>query len=68
LFGLERNELKSILKAWPNIDDMDETVSLAINNTLANLVGYPHGKEEDWRKYISVSSEEVSAILLAWKS
>ena len=67
LFGINRNELKSIVNAWPDIDDTDETVSLAINNSMANLIGYPHGKKGEWRKYISVSPEEVSAILQSWK-
>jgi hypothetical protein len=68
LFGIERKELKSFVSSWPNIDDSDEAVILAINNSMANLVGYPHGKEREWRKYISVSPNEVSAILLEWKS
>lgn len=63
LFGLDRNELKSIVNSWPNIDESDETVLLAINNSMANLIGYPHGKECEWKNHISGTPKEISTIL-----
>ena len=41
LFGLERNEVKEVLESWPKLDDSTEIVQLAINNSFANLLGYP---------------------------
>jgi len=49
LFGIERKKLASIFRSWPSIDETDEDVLLAINNAMANLVGYPHGEEKEWR-------------------
>jgi len=40
LFGLHRHEVAQIVAAIPDIDDSDEQVSLAINNSIANLLGY----------------------------
>lgn len=68
LFGVERNTLAKIVKSWPNVDDGEEEVFLAINNTLGNLVGYPHGRPEEWKKYISATPEEVTTILQRWKN
>jgi hypothetical protein len=63
LFGLEREEVKTVLKSWPKLNEADETVQLAINNSLNNLLGYPHGCEEEWPQFISVSGSEVARIL-----
>jgi hypothetical protein len=67
LFGIERSTLSKIVDAWPQVDDTEEDVALAINNSMGNLVGYPHGKEKEWQKYISVSPDEVISILQRWK-
>lgn len=67
LFGVERDTLARIVEDWPEIDDSVEDVVLAINNSMVNLVGYPHGEEKEWDKYISVSPDEVSYILREWK-
>lgn len=67
LFGIERNTLAKIVEAWPQVDDKEEHVVLAINNSMGNLVGYPHGKEGEWKKYISVPPDEVISILQRWR-
>ena len=68
LFGIDRGEVAAIVKAWPNIDESNETVRLAINNSIANLIGYPHGKQSEWKKYISATPQEALAIFRKWKS
>jgi len=67
LFGLERSDVKAIVDAWPAIDDASENVSLAINNSMNNLLGYPHGCDREWLTYISVSPEEVARIFKKWR-
>lgn len=68
LFGLERKGLKSILESWPNLDEDDESVVLAINNSLNNLLGYPcNPKEQEWSKFISASKADVQRIFDMWK-
>ena len=59
IFGLEREDVAEIVKSWPDVDDSDEDVSTAINNAMNNLLGYPHGREDAWDDFISVSPEEV---------
>ncbi len=68
LFGLERKGLKSILESWPNLDEDDESVVLAINHSLNNLLGYPSNpKDQEWSKFISVSTVDVKRIFDKWK-
>jgi hypothetical protein len=68
LFGLTIDELRKIADALPNLDLEDENVSLAINNSINNLLGYPHGcSDEVWSKYISVSKNELSKIYFKWR-
>jgi hypothetical protein len=67
LFGLERSEVRTVLSAWPDLDDSNESVRLAINNSFANLLGYPHGCETQWSQFISASASEVSRIFYLWR-
>jgi hypothetical protein len=67
LIGLERSDVQAIVDAWPSINETDENVSLAINNSMNNLLGYPHGRERDWPQYISVSPVQVRRIFAKWR-
>jgi len=68
LFGLERTEVSDVLLAWPNLDETRELVSLAINNSFANLLGYPWDCDsQEWSKFISVSEKEVIRIFEKWR-
>jgi len=68
LFGLERGEVRRILSLWPRVDEADESVVIAINNSFNNLLGYPaRNGDEEWPKFISVAREEVARIFDKWK-
>ena len=62
LFGLVREEVASVAASWPQTHADEETIFLAINNALVNLIGYPIDSEEQWDSYISVPRAEVSRI------
>ena len=66
LFGMERSEVKAVVDAWPNIDDATESVSIAVSNSMNHLLGYPHGCEREWSRYISVGPTEVARIFQKW--
>jgi hypothetical protein len=53
LFGLMRSEIRAIADAWPNVDLTRADVVLAVNNSLNNLLGYPHGQDSAWSQWIS---------------
>ena len=67
LFGLERDQVRRIATAIPDIDDSSEEVALAINNAMVHLTGYPHQKEAAWSQFISVPEDEVDRVFDKWR-
>ena len=67
LFGLERGDIQAVVDAWPDLDETKDNVSIAINNSMVNLLGYPHGLDKDWPRYISVSPVEVRRVFEKWR-
>jgi heme-degrading monooxygenase HmoA len=63
IFGVTREEVKTIYQQWPNVDFSDENVILAVHNMVNNLTGYPIAAEEleRWADYISISRKELAA-------
>src|SRR5882724_6423383 len=53
----EREEIRRIADAWPEWDDEVQQAD-AVNNTLNNLLGYPHGRPAP----VTLTSEDVVAI------
>ena len=66
LFGIARPDLVRIVEAWPEIDERTEEVQLAINNSMNNLLGYPHACEDAWPQFLSVPRSEVERIYAKW--
>lgn len=64
LFGLTRDELKTVLSSWPNLD---KAVVLAINNSFNNLLGYSHRRHDVWSEFVPVSSQELQKNFMKWK-
>lgn len=62
LFGINRTELSKVIKDWPNIETENEIAFLAVNGSLGQLLGYPHGEESELEKRISASREEIRQI------
>lgn len=73
LFGITRQEVKAIADRYPDVDEDDDEIAgsndswLAINNTFANLLGYPHRQEAAWNSWIDVSPVEVEKIFKKWR-
>ena len=66
LFGLERDEVRHVAREWPDVDDHDEMVVLAVNNSLGNLAGYPHGA--DLVKTVDATPEQLLDVLNRWQT
>ncbi len=67
-FGVTREELRDIAERWPAVDDVgDRQVARAINDSLNNLLGYPHREEEAWEAYIGVPRDVVRRVFRKWK-
>ena len=67
LMGVERDEMRSVLDAWPQVTDA-EIADLAINNAFNNLIGYPHDEWEAWARYSDANREELARVFSRWRS
>ena len=68
IFGIEQEEVEKVLESWPDVDEDDQVVALALNNAMNNLLGYPHRCEDVWGEYISVPPREVGRIFQKWRN
>jgi hypothetical protein len=50
LFGVAREEVRTFASVYEPADDMPVKMGVAVHNALANLLGYPHGKQAEWSK------------------
>lgn len=66
VMGVTPAEVQAVLNAWPEIDDSDELVWSTINNSLNNLLGYPHQFHERWAERIPVPKTEVRRVYSRW--
>ena len=67
LMGVDRDEMRMVLEAWPNVIDAD-LADLAINNALVNLPGCPYREWEAWRGYSDADEEELDRVFRRWRS
>jgi hypothetical protein len=63
LFGFQQPEVAAISSQWPDVDYRDEFVEDLVSRCIVHLIGYPHGCERHWRDFISVSREELLALV-----
>lgn len=62
LFGLSREQVRRIADEWPLAVLPPGDVTLAVNNSLNMLLGYPHGRDEVWAEWISIDRAALSEL------
>lgn len=67
LFGLERAEVDAIANTFSDTTPLTGDVALAVNNAMANLLGYPHRQEAAWSQWLSVTPGELQAAMHRWR-
>lgn len=65
IMGLNREQVAEIAAQWPSYEPNGKTYS-AVNNTLNNLRGYPHGKEQELRDRLSVTPDKFEKLCEKW--
>ena len=68
LFGLERSRVCSIADTFDASSPITEDIELAVNNSIGNLLGYPHGLDSAWSQWISVSQSELQNLFSRWQT
>ncbi len=67
VFGVTKDDIREIISRWPDVDDVTEfKVALAIADTLINLVGYPHNKDDFLLEYTGATRHEINYISEKW--
>lgn len=66
LLGLERDQVRRIVESWPEWDDVPD-LTLAINNSVNNLLSYPHDRWNVWHDYITATPAEVGRALARFR-
>ena len=66
LFGLSREEARSVARAWPDVDLSNPQVWRTVHNVLNNLLGYPHGEIEAVERVVGAPHDELSALFQRW--
>ena len=67
IMGVGVDSLQSLLIEWPPVDESQDSVRLAINNSFANLLGYPHAFQSDWDARYTVFKREVARVFAKWR-
>jgi hypothetical protein len=62
LFGLERRKVRAIADAWPEPTASSDDVETAVNNSLNNLLGYPHQQDAVWSQWVSVDRHQLNKL------
>ena len=67
IFGVDPDEVEKVISIWPNVNEDEIPVRLSINNSMNNLLGYPHNCGNHWSNFISVTKKELLRIFYKWK-
>lgn len=65
LFGVEPAQVVAVAEAWPNVDDSDEIVGLAINNSLNGLLGLV--SDDLLGEHLAYEKSQIAAVFSKWR-
>ncbi|NPC56025.1 hypothetical protein [Caenimonas soli] len=65
LLGVEPAQVVAVVDAWPNVDESDEIVGLAINNSLNSLLGLV--SDDLLRKHLAYGKSQIAAVFSKWR-
>lgn len=63
LIGVDREMVREVYKTWPQQMLARDDFSCAVVGSLNNLVGYPHGKEEELIAFVPEGREAIRETL-----
>jgi len=68
--GIDQEQLEQVVVAYPNLDDWDDTstVALAINNCLNEVCHGIKFSPKQWSKWFEVSRSDVEEVYRKWSA
>lgn len=61
--GVNRETVRAVLEAWPRQTLAQDEFADALIGSLNNLVGYPHGMDDELRRYVPEGRVAIMAVL-----
>lgn len=52
LIGVDRGTVRQVHEAWPRLTVDQDEFSCAVIGSMNNLIGYPHGKDDELAAYV----------------
>jgi hypothetical protein len=75
IIGLERSEAATVASRWPSVDESEEDVHLAINNSMNALLIWFGWQDEDpasgstlLRHWTGATPEEIERVFEKWRT
>ncbi|MBZ9749495.1 hypothetical protein K7W42_01330 [Deinococcus sp. HMF7604] len=60
--GASWEDLQALRAAYPEVDDDDQGVELALHGAMLNLLFYPHRQEARWHEFVPGSLHDVFVV------
>jgi hypothetical protein len=67
LMGFARDDLRTLTAQWPTVAD-ESVLDLAVSNVIHNLIGYPHGRIDELRRFIDSEPRVLVEVLQRWRA
>jgi hypothetical protein len=63
LMGVDRETVREVYAAWPHRTVGEEDFFCAVVNSMVNLLGYPHGSEDELVTYVAEGRAAIRSAL-----
>ena len=63
LIGVDRTTTREVYREWPHRTLSKDDFSCAVIGSLSNLLGYPHGKEDELILYVPEGTDAIRKTL-----
>jgi hypothetical protein len=63
LMGVDRDVVRNVLNAWPNVTVGKDEFMCAVMNSLNNLLGYPHKQEIQLQQFVAEGRAAIGNVL-----
>lgn len=64
--GIDFETLVAIQQAYPAVEDSEESIALALNGAMGNMLFYPHRQWKRWGEFIPTTPEAVLELHRKW--
>jgi hypothetical protein len=67
LFGMSRAEVAALVGTLSQVPPTRTQIT-GVGNAVNNLLGYPHGHDAQWSRWLTCTPDELESAFKAWKA